>query len=107
MAVQKIAFRSLLKWTYLRSIAVAMLTASWVVTPVLAQNGVVLSYLGTAGWEISDGKIVILVDPYISRLKHTTPNDAKKRPPSLGRWFAMSHHVFRHRRFCDLDTQLQ
>ena len=76
MAVQKIAFRSLLKVTCPRSIAVAVLTATWVVTPVLAQSGVVLSYLGTAGWEISDGKAVILVDPYISRLKHTTPNDA-------------------------------
>src|SRR3954463_8860052 len=31
----------------------------------------------------------------------------KKCPPSLGRWFAMSHHVFRHGRFRDLDTQLQ
>jgi L-ascorbate metabolism protein UlaG (beta-lactamase superfamily)/enamine deaminase RidA (YjgF/YER057c/UK114 family) len=29
-----------------------------------------LKYLGTAGWEISDGKVVVLVDPYISRLKY-------------------------------------
>lgn len=28
-----------------------------------------LKYLGTAGWEITDGKIKILVDPYISRVK--------------------------------------
>jgi len=35
-----------------------------------------LSYLGTAGWEITDGKTVILVDPYLSRLRFTTPNDA-------------------------------
>lgn len=75
MAVQKIAFRLLRELTCLRSIVVAVLTASWVVTPVLARSVVVLSYLGTAGWEISDGRIVILVDPYISRLKHTTPND--------------------------------
>jgi L-ascorbate metabolism protein UlaG (beta-lactamase superfamily) len=26
-------------------------------------------YLGTAGWEITDGKTVILVDPYLSRLR--------------------------------------
>jgi len=32
-------------------------------------NSLDLKYLGTAGWEISDGKITILVDPYISRLK--------------------------------------
>ena len=28
-----------------------------------------LKYLGTAGWEISDGEITVLVDPYISRFK--------------------------------------
>jgi L-ascorbate metabolism protein UlaG (beta-lactamase superfamily) len=41
-----------------------------------AQGKLHLSYLGTAGWEITDGKTVILVDPYLSRLKFTTPNDA-------------------------------
>jgi len=40
-----------------------------------AQSEVRLSYLGTAGWEITDGKTVILVDPYLSRLKLPTPND--------------------------------
>jgi L-ascorbate metabolism protein UlaG (beta-lactamase superfamily) len=34
-----------------------------------------LSYLGTAGWEISDGTTVVLIDPYLSRLKQVTPND--------------------------------
>jgi L-ascorbate metabolism protein UlaG (beta-lactamase superfamily) len=29
---------------------------------------VVLRWLGTAGWEISDGSAVILIDPYISRI---------------------------------------
>jgi L-ascorbate metabolism protein UlaG (beta-lactamase superfamily) len=29
-----------------------------------------LKYLGAAGWEISDGNVVVLVDPYISRLKY-------------------------------------
>ncbi len=29
-----------------------------------------LRYLGAAGWEISDGNIVVLIDPYISRLKY-------------------------------------
>jgi L-ascorbate metabolism protein UlaG (beta-lactamase superfamily) len=46
--------------------------------PVLAQSehGVVqLKYLGTAGWEITDGRTVILVDPYLSRLRRVTPND--------------------------------
>lgn len=34
-----------------------------------AQNPqVTLTYFGTAGWQISDGKTVILVDPYFSRI---------------------------------------
>ena len=28
-----------------------------------------MKYLGAAGWEITDGKVVVLIDPYISRLK--------------------------------------
>lgn len=35
-----------------------------------AQNEPIqLKYFGTAGWEISDGKITVLVDPYITRMK--------------------------------------
>lgn len=44
--------------------------------PTIAQTGVTFRYLGTAGWEITDGKTVILVDPYLTRLKSETPNDA-------------------------------
>ncbi|HEY6269247.1 MAG TPA: hypothetical protein VIX11_13180, partial [Candidatus Acidoferrum sp.] len=29
---------------------------------------VTLRWLGTAGWEISDGTTVILIDPYVSRI---------------------------------------
>jgi L-ascorbate metabolism protein UlaG (beta-lactamase superfamily)/enamine deaminase RidA (YjgF/YER057c/UK114 family) len=29
-----------------------------------------LTYFGTAGWRISDGEAVVLVDPYLSRLKY-------------------------------------
>ena len=41
----------------------------------LSQGTVKLSYMGTAGWEITDGQTVILVDPYLTRLKTETPND--------------------------------
>lgn len=41
----------------------------------LAQGSLQLSYLGAAGWEISDGQTVVLVDPYLTRLKSSTPND--------------------------------
>src|SRR5215467_16137725 len=29
---------------------------------------VTLRWLGTAGWEISDGSTIVLIDPYISRI---------------------------------------
>lgn len=32
-------------------------------------NPIELTYLGTAGWIIDDGTIIVLVDPYISRVK--------------------------------------
>lgn len=34
---------------------------------------VTLRYLGTAGWEISDGTTVILIDPYVSRINGPPP----------------------------------
>lgn len=34
-----------------------------------------LSYMGTAGWRITDGKVTILVDPYLTRAKYPSPND--------------------------------
>ena len=34
---------------------------------------VVLKYLGTAGWEISDGQTVILIDPFVSRINGPAP----------------------------------
>jgi L-ascorbate metabolism protein UlaG (beta-lactamase superfamily) len=37
------------------------------------QNPLVLQYLGTAGWEISDGTTVILIDPYLSRINGPAP----------------------------------
>lgn len=42
-----------------------------------------LKYFGTAGWEITDGKITVLIDPYISRVKLGTgpgvsPDDNRK-----------------------------
>ena len=34
---------------------------------------VVLKYLGTAGWEITDGTTSILIDPYLSRINGPAP----------------------------------
>jgi L-ascorbate metabolism protein UlaG (beta-lactamase superfamily) len=37
---------------------------------------VVLRYLGTAGWEISDGTTIVLIDPYLSRIIGPSPPGA-------------------------------
>lgn len=42
---------------------------------VLRADSVSLSYTGTAGWQIVSGKTVILIDPYLSRVKYPSPND--------------------------------
>ena len=33
------------------------------------KEGLELTYLGTAGWKITDGDLTVLIDPYISRVK--------------------------------------
>lgn len=41
--------------------------------PAAAQSDdapLTLKYLGTAGWEIRDGDVVVLIDPWVSRLKY-------------------------------------
>lgn len=44
-----------------------------------SSNHVTLTYMGTAGWEITDGSTVILLDPYLSRIYGPQPPG---RPPS-------------------------
>lgn len=34
-----------------------------------------ITYLGNAGWRISDGKVVILVDPYLSEFRKNAPTE--------------------------------
>jgi L-ascorbate metabolism protein UlaG (beta-lactamase superfamily) len=41
----------------------------------LRADPVSLSYLGTAGWQITNGKTIILIDPYLTRVKSRSPND--------------------------------
>src|SRR5271166_5168630 len=43
-----------------------------------SSNQVTLCYMGTAGWEITDGNTVILLDPYLSRIYGPQPPG---RPP--------------------------
>lgn len=62
----------------------AMSAALFFVNNVNGQDQALdLKYLGAAGWEITDGEITILLDPYISRLKlgngpSTSKEDSRK-----------------------------
>src|ERR1700730_9122583 len=42
--------------------------------------GVTLTWLGNAGWQVSDANEVILVDPYLSRLRAPAPPGAPPLP---------------------------
>jgi L-ascorbate metabolism protein UlaG (beta-lactamase superfamily) len=46
-----------------------------------ANRHVVLKYMGAAGWEISDGTTVILIDPYLSRINGPQPPGNPYSPP--------------------------
>ena len=60
---------SALKSTLFMAVAIAMAGPS-----VDAQEGgadpIRFTYLGAAGWEVNDGTVTVLIDPYISRLKY-------------------------------------
>jgi L-ascorbate metabolism protein UlaG (beta-lactamase superfamily) len=47
-------------------------------------NQVVLKYLGTAGWEITDGTTTILIDPYLSRINGPAPPGGGSGHPLAG-----------------------
>lgn len=80
----------------LRVLAAALTASMLAAVPAPAQqdptaNGVTLKYLGTAGWEISDGSTFILIDPYVSRINGPAPPGggsghtlAGDRRPKLG-----------------------
>jgi L-ascorbate metabolism protein UlaG (beta-lactamase superfamily) len=59
----------------IRVIQIAAIVVTLAPASPLDRATVQLTYLGTAGWEIADGQTTILIDPYLSRLRHTTPND--------------------------------
>jgi L-ascorbate metabolism protein UlaG (beta-lactamase superfamily) len=64
----------------------AFLGATLFTSPVEAQSSPLqMKYLGAAGWEISDGNVVVLVDPYISRLKYVGGGHPDDTRPSFPR----------------------
>lgn len=42
----------------------------------LGAGPITLTYFGVNGWQIVNGKVVILIDPYFTRAKYPSPNDA-------------------------------
>ena len=54
---------------------ISMLIAACLSAAPRGSSPVTLKYLGAAGWEITDGKTVVLIDPYLSRLRHVIPAD--------------------------------
>jgi L-ascorbate metabolism protein UlaG (beta-lactamase superfamily) len=64
----------------LRSAVVSFVAVASVTLVAAGQSPTVtLRYFGTAGWEITDGTTVVLIDPYLSRLNGPRPPGA---PPS-------------------------
>lgn len=48
--------------------------------PPVSRAKVTLTWLGNAGWEMSDGNTIILVDPYLSRIRGPAPPGAPPLP---------------------------
>jgi L-ascorbate metabolism protein UlaG (beta-lactamase superfamily) len=65
-----------LTWTISRSAFVLATALALTIGHTTAQSRLQLTYLGAAGWEITDGSVVLLVDPYLTRAKYGTPIDA-------------------------------
>jgi L-ascorbate metabolism protein UlaG (beta-lactamase superfamily) len=64
----------------LRSEVAALVAVAILARDAGSQSAVVtLKYFGAAGWEVSDGTTVLLIDPYLSRLNGPRPPGA---PPS-------------------------
>jgi len=71
--------RRLIKW--MLAIMLVALTSS-----VQAQDTPLqMKYLGTAGWEISDGNVVVLIDPWITRAKYGGGGHPGDKRPNYSR----------------------
>lgn len=88
----------------LQKLALSCVLAAIFICRLVAQNSpsekstrITLTYMGTAAWEITDGKTVILVDPYLTRLKTDTARDpvlsSDPRPLVTVNDFATSDHA--------------
>jgi L-ascorbate metabolism protein UlaG (beta-lactamase superfamily) len=49
-----------------------------------------ITYIGNAGWQITDGKTVILVDPYLSEFRKDAPGEQLSEDDPIAQWDAPS-----------------
>src|SRR5438552_1740546 len=70
-----------------KAVRALLLCTLAVAGPVLAtsepRHPVQISYLGNAGYQISDGKVVILVDPNLSQFRKNAPSEQMTEDDSL------------------------
>lgn len=78
-------------------LAVFLASAAHGQEPGAKRVQVTLKYLGTAGWEISDGATIILIDPYLSRINGPPP-------PGGGTGHTVAEDTRRAYRWTDLAT---
>ena len=74
-------------WSVFIVVGIAtLLWTPWLLgQPVEPAPSIQLTYLGTAGWEIQDGNVTVLVDPYISRLKYGGQGHPEDDRPAFAR----------------------
>lgn len=78
-------------------LAVFLASAAHGQEPGAKRVQVTLKYLGTAGWEITDGATIILIDPYLSRINGPPP-------PGGGTGHTVAEDTRRAYRWTDLAT---
>lgn len=78
-------------------LTVFLASAAYGQEPGAKRVQVTLKYLGTAGWEISDGATIILIDPYLSRINGPPP-------PGGGTGHTVAEDTRRAYRWTDLAT---
>jgi len=55
--------------------ALALAGSALAASDAESRRPVEISYLGNAGWQLTDGKVVILVDPYLSEFRNNAPTE--------------------------------
>lgn len=62
----------------------------------LQQGAIRLTYLGNAGWEITDGKTVVLVDPFLTQFARWEPGAASGGPDPDALYLPDTARINRH-----------